>query len=167
MPRASHDIYQAPGSAFPAIFIDWARRNDLSHIVTITEAAASDEVEIHFPTTRGCLREHARPTQLEIYADLDGYCWDLLLSLDVVAKAEAGEFVCKICTTEPVHHHETLAELWADQLFAPFGAWLTGNFRRAEAAAFYEAHGSTWAELVPPGWPPPDNARLVSVVPIR
>jgi len=85
---------------------------------------------------------------LSVVCEIDGTCWDMLLSLDAYPVSTMGGFYCSMCEpTEKIW--PTREALWTDHLFEPFLGWV--NERLAVASRIERgstAGGSTWAELI-------------------
>lgn len=96
-------------------------------------------------------------SEITVYAAVEGECWDLLVSLDlVVPERVAGGWVCRHCVrgaTSTGHApklYGSREDLWRDHLFEEFLDWVNGTLARAGTLAFYRfGEGMTSAHLLP------------------
>jgi hypothetical protein len=96
-------------------------------------------------------------SEITVFADVEGECWDLLVSLDLVVPERAeGGWVCRHCVggTPYIGHVPKLygsqEDLWRDHLFEEFLAWVNERLARGDTLAFYRfGEGGTSACLLP------------------
>ena len=97
-----------------------------------------DEADVSIVVRTGQLHLSGWVTEcaLTIPVDFNDRTWDLLISLDVLAKAQTGGgFVCDLCEGSARVVFPTIEALWRDHLLDPFAAWIVEELLPAKVLA--------------------------------
>ena len=130
-------------------FLDWLGHQDtqIRHAIRWTP----EDPESSFVLCHGAIELKAALTDrgIEIFAERNGQCWDILLSLVVVPTAVPGGYYCAVCGERRVF--PDLDRLWRNHLFGPLLGWMRRRFLRADRLCFYSEPGAWWVGLMRPG----------------
>lgn len=100
---------------------------------------------------------------IDISAERDGVCWDILLSLVVVPDAVRDGFQCLACIMSERRTFVDIEGLWQNHLFGPLLGWMRRRFFQADRLCFYSSKRSKWVRLQRPGDKPDGESDLFDV----
>jgi len=132
-------------------FVRWFRENRARFAVPVrlTKITARG-IELNFPSHPDCLSVWLSRSELDVFVEWKGDCWDMLISLDCAPEPVPGGYRCALCT-ESVTIWPTREALWCDHLFEPFLTWVNERLAPACWLSLYSLHGrpddTTWAAL--------------------
>lgn len=138
-----------PMSAIQRCFVEWHDTNARRFLVPVRRGEETPRsLRLDFPGLG--LEEHLHAAlgdgEITVFADVEGECWDLLVSLDlVVPERVEGGWVCRHCvgggpyTGIAPKLYGSHEDLWRDHLFEEFLAWV--NTKLAQQAVLGAAAG--------------------------
>lgn len=167
-----------PVPAIQRCFAAWHDANADRFLVPVRRGEGTRRsLRLDFPTLglEGILDAALLGSEITVCASMEGACWDLLVSLDlVVPERVEGGWVCRHCVGGAPHTgitpklHASREALWRDHVFEAFLAWVNGTLARADALAFYRfGEGGTSACLLPVDGRVRDTPPPAHVVPLR
>ena len=107
--------------------------------------------------------------EIEIYADWQEDCWDIIVWLDAFPVKVATGYTCHECLPEHKADFPDRESLWRDHLFEPLLDWINTELAEAKAVGFYQTQdgGGRWAKLLPGKKPDSEAECLVATVRLR
>jgi hypothetical protein len=84
--------------------------------------------------------------EVNIIAELNGECWDLLSCFECIPRREVDDYTCPLCVAADRPSYPCRARFWEARLFEPLACWLN-SLASAHWLLFYENGGGTWAKL--------------------
>lgn len=149
-----------PSPAIQRCFADWHDANAARFLVPVRRGEPTTRsLRLDFPSLGlgDTLHAALQDSEISAYANADGECWDLLVSLDlVVPERVEGGWVCRHCVRGVPYTgitpklYGSREALWRDHLFEEFLEWVNEKLARADTLAFYRfGEGITSAHLLP------------------
>lgn len=149
-----------PTFAIQRCFAEWHDANACRFLVPVRRGTPTrGSLRLDFPSLglEDTLYAALQGSEISVYANVEGECWDLLVSLDlVVPQRVEGGWVCRHCVSGVPYTGTTpklygsREDLWRDHLFEEFLDWVNSKLALADTLAFYRfGEGMTSAHLLP------------------
>jgi hypothetical protein len=140
-----------PNPELELAFRQWLAQQDMQirEIISLEQPSHTSAFTIRYGTIE--LKGSIEDRGIDVFAERNGECWDILLSLVVVPAAVVGGYHCLGCVQNERRVFADMNTLWRNHLFGPLLGWIRRRLIPANRLCFYSAPLARWVRLVKEG----------------